>query len=221
MKFIIHCILISFIFIGCSSEPKSAKEIIDKSIAFHDQHHQWKDLNAEFKFDSRFTIATFPIETLEISINIPTNEFQYVNSKRNINVKYSNDTCFSPSCDGTCKAYSWTKGFYPYIWGLPMKLTDPGYSPEKEWQESNFNNSKCYAVDMHYENENFTFYFDQVSYQLKGFKFIKNEDSSHGEIVKLNNLYTFEGIQFPAHRTWLKLDSSLIGTNEVLNIKKL
>lgn len=221
MKNLIYFFALTLFFTSCKEQPKSPEDIINKSIDFHDQHNQWKNLNAQFIFDSRFSIATFPQETLNISMNIKTEEFIYHNPKRKIKVSYVNDICSADSCTGACKGYIWTKSFYPYVWGLPMKLKDPGYSPEKEWGKDEFNGFDCYTVNMHYDNENFTFYFDQSDYQLRGFKFIKNNTEKHGEIVKLKGLHIYEGIKFPAYRTWLNLDSTLIGTNQVLEINKL
>lgn len=221
MKFATFLILFVLLLTGCRNQPKSAIEIINKSVTFHDQHNHWSKLNAQFNFDSKFSIATFPQETLNISMNVKTDAFHYHNPKRKVKVQYINDVCSADSCTGACKGYSWTKSFYPYIWGLPMKLKDPGYTPEKDWAECIFNMYPCYSVKMNYENENFIYYFDQSDFQLRGFQFLKNDESKHGEIVTLKGLHTFDGIKFPAHRTWLNLDSSLIGTNEVLKITQL
>ena len=72
---------------------------------------------------------------------------------------------------------------------------------------------------MNYEAENFWFFFDQVDYQLRGFKFLKNDSSEKGEIIILRDLMKVDGILLPKHRTWLHKDSSLIGTNELLEVE--
>ena len=199
--------------------PTSSEEIISKSIEFHDPHQAWNKFRATFHFDSRFAIADYPIESLEVSINVPENYLRYHNRSRKIDLSYQGDSCFVHSMAGNCETYRWTQNFYTYIWGLPMKLQDPGVFPKKGFTRLHFNEIPCYAVQVHYEAENFEFYFDSLDFQLRGFRFIKNDGSGKGELITADGLLEFDGIRFPRKKTYCSLpDSAFGGTNEVLKI---
>lgn len=219
-KLFLFCFL-STIFFSCKNEPQSAQEIIDKAIKFHDPNNQWNSLNAKFLFESSFSFNDSVPEELHLSINNPQNQFTYKNLDRKVEIYYDNDSCEVISADGSCGGYSWTKNFYPYIWGLPMKLKDPGVTPESTWKKDTINGFNVYQVLVNYEAENFKFYFDQKDYQLRAFEFLKNDDSGKGEIIFLKDLFEFNGIKFPAYRKWMELNRELIGTNEVKAITQL
>ena len=208
-----------FTLTGCGSQVieknLSSEDIIANSIKFHDPNNSWNTYHATMNFESSFSWNDSIPERLELTINNKQQSFTYINHDREVVLKYSPDTCIKESIKGDCNAYSWTYGFYPYIWGLPMKLKDPGVQPKKEFKKLSINNSQVYEVQVNYEAENFWFYFNEDDYQLKAFKFIKNNTTKHGEIVILKDLKELQGIKFTKHKTWLNLDSSLIGRNEL------
>lgn len=206
--------------ITACSEALTAKKIISNSIQFHDPNLKWTSLNQTLSFDSRFSFNDSVPEEMHLTFNNGSQEFTYNNLDRAVKLHYTPDTCYKKTSNGDCNGYKWTYGFYPFIWGLPMKLEDPGVEPESSFKATTFNNLKVWEVQINYTAENYWFYFDKTNYQLRGFKFIKNDNSKKGEIIVLNNLLEVNGIKFPKHRTWLHLDSSLIGTNEVIKLVK-
>lgn len=200
-------------------ETITANSIIERSINFHDPKDNWNKLNATFSFESSFSWNDSIPEELNISIDVPKNEFRYVNLDRKVDIFYPKDSCIVNSKDGSCAGYSWTKNFYTYVWGLPMKLKDPGIKPEEDFVKMTLRGKEVYEVKVNYDAENFKFYFDSKTFQLEFFSFLKNDTSGHGEFIILKDLYEFNGIKFPAHKTWTNLsDTSLIGTNVVTTI---
>lgn len=219
MKHFTLLTILTSIVLSCSTKPKNASEIISNSIEFHDSNLQWQKLNSKFFFKSSFAFNDSIPEDLQISIDVPNNNFIYKNMDRNVELEYFEDSCIKKSVNGSCDGYQWTKNFYTYVWGLPMKLTDPNVIPNPEWTMDSLNGFSCYAVRINYESENYTFYFDQNDYQLRGFQFLKNDQSGKGEIVHLDGIYQFQNIKFPKKRTWLHLNNDTIGVNEIIKIK--
>jgi len=214
-------IVSGFALISCDGEEKTetAQGIVNASINFHDPHNNWNALNANFIFESKFSFNDSVPEELHININVPANDFKYHNLDRKVNLRYNNDSCEVLKGSGTCGGYSWTKNFYTYVWGLPMKLQDSSTTILPKFTTDTIRNTPVYIVSVNYENENFKFYFNQNTYELKFFGFIKNTGDKHGEFISLSGLQEFNGIKFPKHRRWEKLlTEELIGTNEVLSI---
>ena len=102
-----------------------------------------------------------------------------------------------------------------------MKLKDPNVSPLSKWNLDTINNHPCYLVYVNYEAENFTYYIDQEDFQLRAFKFLKNDNSGKGEIIHLEHFHEYNNLRFPKKRIWLHLNGDTIGTNEVMNINKI
>lgn len=217
-------LFLSLILDSCLLNPEklSNEEIISRTIEFHDPYNNWHTLRAEFHFDSQFSFADSTQEDIVVQIEVAENNFKYDNKYRKVALSYPRDTCMQESENGSCEQYRWTKNFYTYIWGLPMKLKDPGIHPEKETKKTFFNNYKCHVVPVHYEKENFLFYIDTANFQLRGFEFHKNDSSGKGEKIVLKDLYEFNHIKFPRHKTYIILpENTLGGTNEVKLIRKL
>lgn len=219
MKSFLIIATISLLIASCNQLPSDASVIINNAIQFHDPKGEWKDIDAIFNFKSSFSFNDSVPEEIIYTINNQEKVFIYKNTDRQVEIEFHSDSCIQHTEKGSCEGYTWTKNFYPYIWGLPMKLTDSIAKIDNKWTFDTLKGRKCFKVYVHYEAEDFQFYFDAKDYQLRGFQFLKNDSSGKGEIVTLEDLYEFQGIKFPKKRTWLHLDHSLIGTNEVVSIQ--
>ena len=213
------------LFMSClsrSAESISAETIINNSIRFHDPENNWNSFQGKFLFDSRFHFADSNQESIVVTVDVEKNYLKYHNLFRKVDLDFFSDTCILNSSNGSCDGYRWTKNFYTFIWGLPMKLKDPGISPISKYTVDTFNHKTCYNVAVHYEAENFQFYFDTTNYQMMGFSFSKNDKSSKGEIIYLDRLIQFQGIKFPKKKTyWVLPDTIFGGTNEALSIMEV
>lgn len=223
---VLNNLLYSFtLIVLCSSFVKqqtvTAEEVLEKSVSFHDPNNQWPYLRADFVFESSFSFNDSIPESLKVHIDVPDNNFRYQNFDRNVDISYPKDSCIINSGETSCEAYTWTKNFYTYIWGLPMKLKDPGEYLQDSVKLDTIQNFPLHVITAIYEKETFQFYFHQQTGELKCFEFVKNDGSNHGEFVYLKGIKEHYGIKFPQHRTWTTLkNGSLIGTNEVLSIQK-
>ena len=206
---------------SCVDKPKvlTAQDILDASIKFHDPENKWKSLNANFVFESKFESNDSVPEELLININVPENGFQYDNLDKKVSIKYNQDNCEVLKGNATCEGYQWTKNFYTYVWGLPMKLNDPATNITTIYGTHTIKKTPVYIVFVSYESEDYKFYIDQKTFELKFFEFIKNDSSMKGEFITLSGIYEYYGIKFPKHKRWDDLyTKELIGTNEVLSI---
>lgn len=208
----------------------NSRDIIQKSIAFHDPDSHWNQLKAEFHFSSSFSFNDSIPEALEISIDVAKNALRYHNLDRKVDFSFTPDSCWSHQNSSVvsllsengpsdCNNYKWTHNFYTYIWGLPMKLNDPGVIPSNKVLTTVINGISCYQVEIAYAAETYQFYFAKENYELIAFEFLKNDNSGKGEYIILEGIYEYNSILFPAKRTWMHLqDRSQIGVNQVDSI---
>lgn len=221
-KFVFLFFLVSFLlFTSCQEKATlTSDDIVKNSIHFHDPEGNWSSFKGKFYFESIFSFNDSIPEKLEVSIDVKENGFQYHNLDRQVNISFPDDSCIVHSKLGNCDGYRWTKNFYTYVWGLPMKLHDPNTSISPQYQLDTIKTKPCYVINVFYTAENFKFYIDQKSFQLRAFSFFKNDNSNHGEFIELEHIKEHHEIKFPKKKVWRDLISrELIGTNEVLNIQ--
>ncbi|MFT6717105.1 MAG: hypothetical protein ACJA0Q_001756 [Saprospiraceae bacterium] len=225
---LLSLLLYAFIVPSCNNsksetntKPITGEDIVNASIKFHDPEGKWNTLNADFVFESNFSFNDSTPEKLHININVPNNAFRYTNLNRNVDLTYNQDSCEVLKGNATCDGYHWTKNFYTYVWGLPMKLKDPSTVIQQKFNLDTIQQIPLYVVSIPYENENYKFYFDQKNYELKCFSFLKNKGELKGEFIMLSGIHEYDGIKFPKHKRWEHLiTKELIGTNEVLSVTK-
>lgn len=216
---VIVLISIAFLNISCSNKPKNAIELVNKSVAFHDPNNQWNNLDVLFEFKSSFSWNDSIPEQLLLGIDVPNYSLDYLNTDRKLHYIFTQDSCSTLLGSPSCSDFIWAYNFYIYMWGLPMKLNDPNTKIKQDFTMESINNKEAYAIEVNYENEDWRFFFDQNTYQLLGFTFIKKDGSNHGEKVIVSDLFEYNGIKFPKIRTFYKLDNNkYIGENEVVKI---
>jgi hypothetical protein len=136
-------IILTTMLFSCNSKPETTAKIIERSINFHDPEKEWASLDATFNFNSSFSFNDSIPEEMNITMDILKNNFTYKNIDRKVEIQYSTDSCKLLSKNGSCDGYAWTKNFYTYIWGLPMKLKDPKVKPLSNWKLDTINNYPC------------------------------------------------------------------------------
>ena len=142
----------------------TGNELLDKAIAYHDPNSNWEQFNG--KFLVTMESPNNPKRVSNIHINLPT-EYFYVKAKRdtiiteytlnkaectiafNGNTKISEETLKANnlSCD-RAKMY---KNYYTYLYGLPMKLKDPGTKISETVERKMFKGKEYLVLEAKYD----------------------------------------------------------------------
>lgn len=106
----------------------------------------------------------------------------------------------------TCDRLEWIRNYYSYLWGLPMKLRDPGTIVEPGVEGTRFEGRPALGLRVTYEegvgSDVWYFYFDPVDKALIGYRFYHDEAANDGEYILLEGLATGAGLSLPRKRTW-------------------
>ena len=119
---------------------------------------------------------------------------------------------------------SFYRDYYCYLFGLPMKLTDPGAIVDPEVRQTTFQDANVLAVRVTYDPEvgshTWYFYIDPNTYALVGYRFYKDQTKNDGEyIVLTGEVYHRSGLRLPKLRDWyMNDDESFIGADEILSV---
>lgn len=229
-----------FLFISISysvAQLPSSKKVLNKSIKYHDPKGEW--------FKSNFSLLFEQTRTDGTKSNIHTDfwnaksQFRYTHKTDSLSkiyfIKNKEDECVltlngsKNISDSDAKKYNLTpeiairiRNYYTYLWGLPMKLKDPGTILDDKVKIENFQDRKCYKLKVTYDETVGTdiwyFYFDTKNYALRGYKFHRDESKNDGEYITLEGEEKIRNMKLPKIRKWYyNKGNKYLGTDKLLN----
>ena len=213
------------------AQPKNAADLLDKSIAYHDPDAKWANWAASFIVLQK--TPEKPSSTTQIEINNALSLFETQSKKDGTIVrrKVLKDSCFYEVNGNTaptkaemekhklnCQRNQLFRNYYTYLYGLPMKLKDPGTILDPTLLDDNFQGKVCWGIKITYEaavgKDIWYFYFDKKTYALIGYRFYHDEAKNDGEYICLEEEEEVNGIKVPKTRKWyMNQDDKFLGTD--------
>lgn len=210
-------------FVGCRQVP-TAEKVLQKSIEYHDPNNNWKDFNDSL----RIVLSTpqGPDRTSTVYLNNRNNSFYVRVIKDSIKVEFkvTPDECklaFNGNENFTeeeaeknglsCDRAAMYKDYYTYLYGLPMKLRDPGTNINPKVEKRAFKGKEYLVLRADYDAEVGTdiwfFYFDPKTYALEVYQFFRKDVNGQlkedtGEYILLREEAEIGGIRMPKTRAW-------------------
>ena len=93
-----------------------------------------------------------------------------------------------------------------YLYGLPMKLKDPGTILDPVVKRKKFKEKEYLVLKVTYEEsvgkDTWYFYFNPLTFAMEVYQFFKDESKNDGEYILLNDEILVEGIKMPKNRSW-------------------
>jgi hypothetical protein len=228
-------LLISILYPLITYGQTAADSLLAASIKYHDPNDEWTELRAIMGFSD--TRPGKPDRSASFFINNPDGIYCIVRDEDDVQVtRHVVNGKVSYELNGTetiseedIKTYNLTserslmlRNYYLYLWGMPMKLKDPGTIIDHEIYLKNFNNEKTNAIRVTYEAEVgsdiWYFYFNPDSNELVGYQFYHDEKMGDGEYIILEDSMKLNGLSIPKNRSWYtNKDSTLLGTDRLVH----
>ena len=137
MKYLVFTFLL-FTHTLLFSQDVTAKQLLDKTIAYHDPNNTWSTFNGEFT-----VVMTTPNNSdrkSKINIDLPKELFSVTAKRDSVTTTYTInkgicemryngkllDSIQAKEKNLSCDRAQLYKNYYTYLYGLPMKLKDPG-----------------------------------------------------------------------------------------------
>lgn len=209
----------------------SGQELLDRSIAFHDPNKQWHQFDGQFTVimktpNSTDRISSIilnnPEQNFTLTVEKDSDTYSYVLKKNECQISLNDNTNISEA-DRTkfklnCERGNMMKNYYSYLYGLPMKLKDPGAIVDPTVYKKTFKNKEYLVLRVGYDLEVgediWYFYFDPMSYAMEVYQFFHDETKNDGEYILLSGLEIIEGIKMPKTRAWYyNKDNTYLGTD--------
>lgn len=231
MRIFSLCVFALFFF-GNGFAQETASEIVNKCITYHDPNDNWEQFNGSFQVT--MTTPNNSKRVSDITINLPQEYFNLKAVRGGKETRYTLDKekCTTNLIDSIqpadarppCETAQLYKDYYTYLYGLPMKLKDPGANLSKKVENVTFKGKKYLKLKVTYDaavgSDVWFFYFDPTTYAMKVYQFFKgdpnDEGKDTGEYILLSGEAMVEGIKMPKVRAWYyNKDDVYLGTDTI------
>lgn len=218
---------------GTREVPGSAEEWLDRCIAYHDPDGTWD--NAIYWFELVETDAAGKVLERKLVIDNRQEQFHSVtiNADPKLTVSYR-DGYFSVNVGETLHAPPELRArhglsdeelvelrdAYTYLYGLPMKLQDPGTPLAPTVQKREFGGRDTVVLQVDYPRtgggKTWWFYLDPETAALVGCRFCRDTPKLDGEYIVFEGEATTGNYRFPKKRSWYRnRDDQFVGTNSI------
>ena len=197
-----------------------AKDILASSIGYHDPESKWEQFSGAFTI--QVTSKDKPSFSREVTIDLPQEYFELIETRGNDIKTYRIDKGEYATEDSLVQSRTLKlRDYHTYLYGLPMKLKDPGAQIDPKTERVVFHGKESIRMRVTYDpsvgSDTWYFYFNPENYALIAYQFYHNEAIGDGEYILLEEIETVEGIKMPKIRSWYyNNDGSYIGTDELL-----
>lgn len=225
---------LSFIFIFCaitlqlSAQHLTGTQLLEKALAYHDPNGNWS--NFEGSMNVTMETPTSSPRKSKITWNMPQEYFSVTAKRDTVQTTYTIDktkcqTSITDSIPGKrtpCETAQLYKNYYTYLYGLPMKLKDPGTHISEVVEKRNFKGTDYYVLKATYDeavgSDVWYFYFNTTNFAMEVYQFFKGdpagEGKNTGEYILLTEEVSINGIKFPRDRAWYyNKDDKYLGTD--------
>ena len=230
---------ISFIAIATGfSQDLNSEALLEKAINYHDPHGNWSQFKNTFTVE--MTMPNAPKRTSVITINLPAEYFSVTATKDTVTTTYSLDkgkcqmrynsqvldSIAAKEKNMTCDRATLFKNYYSYLYGLPMKLHDPGTNLSDSVEKKRFKGKDYLVLKVTYDDavgsDVWHFYFNPKTYAMEIYQFFKTDEHGKekpdsGEYILLSEEVVVNGIKMPKVRAWYyNKDDKYLGTDTLV-----
>ncbi|WP_276389196.1 DUF6503 family protein [Eudoraea chungangensis] len=221
------CLLSITVLIG---QKESSSQLLDDAIAFHDPDGLWSKFKGELFVTleypdgrKRESIITLDNSKSYFKLAMESDSATIISEVKagkcsfmlnGITPTKSQEAKYNLKCERATKM----KDYYSYLYGLPMKLKDPGTIIAPEVLSKNFKGKKYNVLKVTYTkdvgDDIWYFYFDPKTNAMEVYQFYHDESKNDGEYIILEGIESISSIKMPKVRTWYyNKNDELLGTD--------
>jgi hypothetical protein len=222
-----------------SPDVRAAAEVLDRAIAYHDPGSIWDRFRLRLQI--RETRPDGAQRLTRVELDSPRDSFEVLTRRDQTTIEglLAGEDCLL-TLDGslefteeqrdeyrlTCDHLRWQRNYYTYLWGLPMKLRDPGTRIDPDAVATVYQQRPVWAVRVTYDervgSDTWYFYFERETFALAGYRFYHDEAKGDGEYILLEGELESEGLKIPARRAWYTHgDNRYLGEDVLIDLEIL
>lgn len=201
------------------SQNLSGKQLLQKTLAYHDPHNNWPELKATFYYDEYRQDNS--IRKCIVHFNIAQDQFKMERTQDNLVVTRGTvkDSCYVLVNGGTnfddeiaeklqldCDRSFLYRNYYLYMQGLPMKLKDPGTIVHPQVTREQFMGMDYFKLKVTYRedvgSDVWFFFINPDNYAVAACQFYHDEAAGDGEYITMEGEVNVAGMKLPRERKW-------------------
>lgn len=211
--------LLLLITINTLSQEFKGTDLLKKAISYHDPNSKWDSFHGNFIVTSESPKRSIRKSIISLNNNESFFGIEVQQDENIITSILDNNDCtilFNGKFDFSneikdkyrldCERIKYLRNYYTYLYGLPMKLNDPGTIIEPNVEKRTINGEEYWVLKATYEEsvgrDTWYFFFDKLTFALKRYQFFHDESKNDGEYILLNDEILVEGIKMPKNRSW-------------------
>ncbi|WP_370478813.1 DUF6503 family protein [Tamlana flava] len=220
------------------SQELTGTQLLKKAIQYHDPIGKWKTFNGELFItmeipekqnrDSHI-IINLPKQYFSIKSTVEDKVTRYIIEKDSVSIIFNEESKLSnKTLEENRLSKSRAKllqNYYTYLYGLPMKLNDPGTIIQEKIESKSFRGKNYWVLKASYKkeigNDTWYFYFNKDNYAMEVYQFFHDESKNDGEYILLSDEELVNSIKMPKIRAWYKnSDDTYLGTDILKSSKQ-
>ena len=235
-KTLLPTLFLLFFGLQTFAQTAEAESILARSITYHDPQGNWGSFNGSFLVElttpgedpRKSTIHMDQVESLfQLEMSQGDNTKVYALVGDLCELTFNGSTDFSEEIAKehrlSCERARMYRDYYTYLYGLPMKLRDPGTQMTPVAEKRTFHGKSYWVIEVRYDPEVgkdlWYFYFNPETYAMEAYQFFHDKAENDGEYILLEGEHDLDGMRLPKVRTWYtnKADK-LLGTDTLKNL---
>ena len=216
------------------SQNITGSQLLEKTIQFHDPEGQWPTANIRLDLTGEY--ANGMKISQKVWFNLPASTYRMENNRDGNEVVSGmvGDSCFA-TLNGSqdiseedqkkhrleCGSIERMRNYYLYLYGLPMKLKDPGTNLAEVVTKQTIQDKEYLVLRVDYKppvgDLTWLFFIDPKTYAMEAYQFYGDEETKAGEIIYLEDLQTVGNMKLPAKRKWYKLPGDEFLGTDIIN----
>ena len=237
MKAFFSLVIIAFFSVAVQAQQLTADELLQRSQQFHDPMGRWN--TSRIALVIHMEVPGRPTRPSKVVLDNKANEFglemvqngnfitQHLDARDSATFTLNfiePDSIMTDSLNLNLDRVKRWRDYYSYLYGLPMKLSDPGTIISPEVTDTQFAGQPVKAIKVTYDasvgSDIWYFYFHPETYAMVGYRFYHDEAANDGEYIVLSGMEIHKGIRIPKDRTWyMNADNKLLGTDYLKSFK--
>ena len=224
---------------GAFSQKLTGEQLLEKAITYHDPNGNWSSFQTELTItmsrpnaDKRTTKVQldFPEQLYSATVKQDGNTITSILKRDNCTLLLNGSKDISKTLRDSlrisCDRAKMMKNYYTYLYGLPMKLKDPGTRVHNTVEKKIFKKKEYLVLKVDYSEtvgkDTWYFYFDPKTYAMEVYQFYHDESKNDGEYILLSDTIEVQGIKIPKIRAWYyNADDKYLATDTLTEAKTL
>ena len=231
---VVMTIALALLVTAAAAEPPPGPALLDQSINYHDPDSTWMGQTVELRIETgyadgsaRMRLATLDyanstfLDRTEKDGRVLVQELRGGECRFLVDGVEESDAALLEELGLSCDRTHMMRNYLSYLWGLPMKLHDPGTRVGDDTRATVFQGRSVLDLKVTYDpavgTDVWHMYIDPASGRLVGYAFYRTAAEEHGEYIVLEDEVMIGSARIPARRSWYRVPGDeFLGTDTLI-----